>query len=65
MTHPQEIPEGSSAISRFILDCALWAFCLVLVGFLTRAGVIDNAGIALGGAALWFGLRAHSKRGVA
>ncbi|HWU19355.1 MAG TPA: hypothetical protein VN155_16865 [Devosia sp.] len=49
---------------RYGCDILLWALCIIATGFLAGAGVIDNPELALAGTALFWAIRANSKRGV-
>lgn len=46
---------------RLIMDAGFWIVCIVALGFMSKAGVIENPEMALAGAAFWWAIRAHSR----
>lgn len=54
----------AKTLFHFASDAVLWAACIVLTGFLSASGLIENPAFALAGSALWFAIRAYRKADV-
>jgi Na+/H+ antiporter NhaD/arsenite permease-like protein len=53
MSHPHLIRLG--------WDIVLWVLCIIVIGFLSGADLIENPAFSLAGAALFWAIRANTK----